>query len=407
MTTQNATPEKVTPVETQIETPPNTNGVEVASERARDVLEQCSGVRISFKWLPNSRQVDKNTLSRMVAAVDSTSDGVSSSKRLIDTKHPLIKEANQLRTQIMSYVHGTSVSLAGLTSDTIEHGVRLIHKDDLPTFDARLHEFSNQMQEMKRRLNESYEEIKESSRKRLKNLFNDSDYPTELHVGFEWEYPSVRVDSSLAELAPEVYQQQVQQAEDRLNRTVDLMVSEIAGGLCESLERLEERLSPVVMLYPGSHHGRYNELFEAVVVKSDQREDGKFDVKLTPKSGGYIQEVFTAKEWESLNPMVNDQRKKRLHGSTVENVQEAIDQFRKFSSIVGSDETLSAQLDEFEKKLGDNPQDARDRMAASQSYRQAMASMSCQLCDTATTYRDRAVSKPRRIPIESVNANTD
>lgn len=87
-----------------------------------------------------------------------------------------------------------------------EAGVRLIRRDQIDPFAARMRQFQEELEEAVSRLNEHYDQLKRTAQEKLGHLYNPVDYPESLIslFGIESDFPSVQPPDYLRQLNPEL-----------------------------------------------------------------------------------------------------------------------------------------------------------------------------------------------------------
>jgi hypothetical protein len=165
-------------------------------------------------------------------------------KKILDTKDSHLKKVTAVRSRISQYVRSLSLPFP-------EPGIRLIRQDQVEPFTEQLNHFQADLQEAVTELDAVYSELREDARERLGELYNPDDYPNSLLGMFQvhWEFPSVEPPSYLAQLNPELYQQEVQRVQARFDEAVRLAEEAFTEELAKLVSHLTERLA-------GSEDGR-------------------------------------------------------------------------------------------------------------------------------------------------------
>jgi hypothetical protein len=94
------------------------------------------------------------------------------------------------------------------------------------------------------RLDEHYEQLKDSARGQLGSLYNEADYPPSLKDLFavEWDYPNVEAPDYLRRLNPRLYQEEQERVAARFQEAVGLAEQAFVGELAKLVDHLVDRL---------------------------------------------------------------------------------------------------------------------------------------------------------------------
>jgi hypothetical protein len=126
-----------------------------------------------------------------------------------------------------------------------EPGIRLIRQDAISAFSVQLTSFQVELDDAVAQLDDHYSELRSAARQRLGRLYNPTDYPDSLRGLFavSYDFPSVDPPPYLAQLAPELYRQECQRAEERFSEAVRLAEQAFVEELAKLVAHLTERLS--------------------------------------------------------------------------------------------------------------------------------------------------------------------
>lgn len=381
--------------------PPNADGIDTtASDR---LMSLCGGCRLLFNWFGvRSKQIDANTRRQMAEAVGAGEDFGSASKRLGSSKHPAIKEANELKARIEGVWKGMTLPLAGVARErrdlSVEPGVRLIKRADIPAFRQRMEALQVEAVAVERRVNASLADIKSQDRVRLKTMFNDDDYPSSVQLSFDWGFPAVAVPSYLKEIDPVTYERERTNLRDRFERTFEVAYLELLGQFQSVVTSWVDRLGPVTRIYPPEGHGLWH-MYEAEVISADTQPDGKVVVTLKYKpqdSSEYIMQTLSPiprAEYQALNPSTVAGERRVFRDTTIEAMGEMLARFRSLGSVVSASPELTTTVAEVEKHLAQLPTISRvtEELKDSETFRrnthQLMAKVNEQLTEQVTNFR--------------------
>lgn len=159
---------------------------------AQKLMQECGAVKIAWTWFKTSIKVDNNSKTAMAAAAGTTNTGFSASKRLMDSKHPIVKEANELKHRVTSYIRGISLPVTKL-GDTAakgkkEGGTFLVRQNDLASFEEKMTAFQSELKSMESKINSSLDSIKLADQLRLESLYRATDYPAAVQLRMNY-YP--------------------------------------------------------------------------------------------------------------------------------------------------------------------------------------------------------------------------
>lgn len=231
---------------------------------------ETAAIRLRFRWPGNRRSLDAEQTRRAAGTFDADTDSVSASKKLFDTHHPAFRAATSVRTQ-------ASDLFKRRTLPYIEPGVRLLRRDDVQSFELQLGDHRDQLSEAVAELCRHRDELIDSARHRLGNLFDASDYPDDLADRFaiEWDYPSVDPPEYLRRISPHLYEAECERVRGRFTDAVAMAESAFAEELSTLVSHLAERLdspegTPKVFRDSAVTNLReFFDRFEALSIRSD------------------------------------------------------------------------------------------------------------------------------------------
>ena len=221
------------PTETELE-PTNQNVTETANE-----LRQTRGaVRVSFSWLGTQRKLSDAQTKQAADTFEASTDLVTASKKLIDTKNPTYKTLTAIKSQAAGYWRS-------MTLPYPQDGIRLIKQSDVEAFETRMRSFREQLKAAEANLQLEYDTLKNAAREKLGALFNSADYPASLEGVFDvkWEYPAVDAPNYLMTFNPELYEQEQRRIQTRFENAVVMAEDAFAERLQEMISHLIERLT--------------------------------------------------------------------------------------------------------------------------------------------------------------------
>ncbi|WP_339749674.1 hypothetical protein [uncultured Rubinisphaera sp.] len=204
------------------------------SDRLRSTM---AAARLSFTWLGVRKSLTSAQKNQAADSFGAEGKFLSAGKKLLDTSHPAFKAVTAIRGRTTAYWKGVSLPFP-------ESGIRLIRQDTIAAFDQQLAEFREDLDDAVLELNRHYDELRQTARGRLGDLFNVSDYPDSLIGMFaiEHDYPSVEPPNYLQQLSPELYEQECIRVQSRFDEAVQLAEQAFLDELTKLVEHVTDRL---------------------------------------------------------------------------------------------------------------------------------------------------------------------
>lgn len=122
--------------------------------------------------------------------------------------------------------------------------IYLIPKDSLEIVDERLNHFKERFWNKVSDFEALYEVGREEAQTVLKDLFNETDYPTDIRskFRFEWRYLTLGIPGKAHLLTPEIYEREKEKFQDLMEETRELSMIAIREGFAQVVDHLVERL---------------------------------------------------------------------------------------------------------------------------------------------------------------------
>lgn len=220
------------------ETPVDSSPAENIENTAREMRQNMGAVKLSFSWLGTQRKLSDAQTKQAADMFSASTDLVTASKRVIDTKHPAYKAVTAIKSQAAAFWRG-------ITLPYPQEGVRLIRQADVSTFEERMNDFKTQLAAAVANLQLEYETIKEKAREKLGSLYNPQDYPDTLEGVFSisWEYPPIEPPQYLLNFNPQLYAQEQSRVQQRFEDAVAMAENAFAEELSGLISHLVERLT--------------------------------------------------------------------------------------------------------------------------------------------------------------------
>ena len=209
-----------------------------ASSAAQRLRAAMAAVAIHFTWFGVRKTLNTEQKAQAADAFGAEGAYLSAGKKLIDTSHPAFKAVTALKSQIVQFWKSMSVPYP-------EPGIRLIRRDEISLFDAKLTSLRQELEEAVSNLNEHFSELKVAARRRLGRLYNPADYPETLVglFGVTWEYPNCEPPAYLRQLSPELYEEESRRVQARFEECVRLAEEAFTEEFSKLVAHLTERLS--------------------------------------------------------------------------------------------------------------------------------------------------------------------
>ncbi|MDE2101709.1 MAG: hypothetical protein KGL39_30970 [Patescibacteria group bacterium] len=208
-------------------------------KKAKQLQEQTAAVRVSFHWIGTRRALTSEQKGLAAEPFAADKAFLNASQKLLDTRHPKMLALTRIKGDVLGHWRGHTLPY-------VEDGVRLIPKDQIESFNAKMQEFHGQFGEAVAELGKSFAELKEAAKEKLGDLYSDANYPKDpsAEFGFEWSFPSVEPPAYLKTLNPSLYAQAKQQIEAKFNEAVGMAQQALTSEFAALVADLHERLTP-------------------------------------------------------------------------------------------------------------------------------------------------------------------
>ena len=234
-----------------------------------------TAARLSFTWLGVRKTLTQQQKERAADPFGAEGKFLSAGKKLLDTSHPAFRAVTAIKGRATQYWKAVSLPYA-------EPGLRLIRRDRITAFTEVMADFQEELADAVTQLNEQYEELRQSARDRLGDLFSAGDYPASLHDAFSlhYDFPSVEPPDYLRSLYPELYDQECRRMRQRFDEAVRLTEAAFTEELAKLVDHLAERLNgdddgkPKVFRDSAVENLRaFFDRFQSLNIHSDQQLD--------------------------------------------------------------------------------------------------------------------------------------
>ena len=275
---------------------------------ADQLQNRSTATRVHIKWIRMSCAVDRGTVKEFANSQSASPDLLRATKTIIDRKHPVVKALTATRNEIQSYWHGLSLPY-------VETGIRLINRDTLPGFVARMQEFKTQLAEQTAELADEFASIIATAEESLGSMFNANDYPRDVEesISCTWDFPSISPPEYLKKLDPALYEAEQRKIQSRFEESVALAENMFATDFSKLVTEMAERLTSENAKFPQrklDQITRFIERFRSLSIGSSESLD-TLVADLESLSGGVTRTAIKDDNFRSdlatkLNTMGDD-----------------------------------------------------------------------------------------------------
>ena len=209
-----------------------------ATEAGAELRASCLASKLHLKWLGVTRSLSAEQMAGLVDGSEVDSKMIRGSKRLLESGHPTMKLLGNIRNRMLA-------TWRGLTLPFVEAGTRLIPRQLVGEFEARMSLLKDELASAVDELQQEWPKLKEAAAARLGILYNCCDYPDEIEALFNvsWSYPETSVPSYLMAIDPGLYRREQQRISERFDQAVQLAEQAVTEEFSSMISHLAERLS--------------------------------------------------------------------------------------------------------------------------------------------------------------------
>ncbi len=215
-----------------------TTALPSASDFAAQLQSNTMACRIGTTKPGVRRSLNADQIAQVAEGFDAERSALSATKRLFNTREETYRAVLRVREMATTYWKQVSVPYP-------ETGVRLIRKDRLADFVAKMEVFKAEMASAAAKLQEAYPALVQAARNDLGSLFNVNDYPERIDTLFSlsWDFPSVEPPAYLRQMHPELYEQEVHRIRAQFEEAVRMTEENFADQFAQMIAHLGERLT--------------------------------------------------------------------------------------------------------------------------------------------------------------------
>ncbi|WP_028314656.1 DUF3150 domain-containing protein [Desulfatibacillum aliphaticivorans] len=196
------------------------------------IFKKACLVQFSASVWQGTRMIDP----ALMESLGQNSDWVKARKRLINPEllGPIKTAVHQARNNIQK--HALPFPITALY---------LIPKESLTMIDETLQQFKERFWAKVNEFEAHYEEAREEAKAVLGELWNETDYPSDVTAkfNFEWRFLILDVPSKSSVLPPEVYAREKEKFQSLMEETRTLAAEALAKEMGDIVHNLSERLS--------------------------------------------------------------------------------------------------------------------------------------------------------------------
>lgn len=189
---------------------------------------------VTFSAIGNRRKIDVD--------IDSEADKnwISASKKLFDAEE--LEAISSTDGEARRYIESRALP------STIKKGVYLLPTSLVKEMDEKLRAYAENRRPLVEKLVKRLDELKTAAKERLKELFDEADYPSaaQLRGAFDlrWRYLHVDSAENLQTVSREIYEREKTRAERDWAETRETIQQVLRANLSEMVNHLVDRLQP-------------------------------------------------------------------------------------------------------------------------------------------------------------------
>ncbi len=198
-------------------------------------------ISISFMWMGRVRKLTDEQQEVAAESLDAEAKSIRSSKRLFAfTKYEPLKKLSRIKGVIQKLLNVLSLPFT-------TPGVRLLRQELQPTFETRIAEERDNLQQAAAELQLLRSTMIDMDREKLGRAFNLADYPEDLstHFGVTWEYLNLNPNQDLMIVDEAVYRRESERIRTQFEAAHRKAETLMAEEMRHMLENLAGRLTDV------------------------------------------------------------------------------------------------------------------------------------------------------------------
>ncbi len=206
---------------------------------AAKLRKQTAAVRLQVAKLGTKKALSIPQRNQAAAPFAADPETISARKRLLNTKDAAYRE-------VLGCISQAKGLWRSFTIPYPEAGIRLIRKDRVAEFSARMDEIVAKLATAVTELAGVYPQLKEAAKEALGALYDADDYPATIDGRFaiQYDWPNVDPPEYLKSLNPKLYEEQLERVQARFSEAIRLTEEALAAELQKLITHLCERLTP-------------------------------------------------------------------------------------------------------------------------------------------------------------------
>jgi len=202
---------------------------------ALDLMQRTVALIVTFGALGNRKKVSTSQIE-----VEADKDWLHVSKQLIECE-----EYDAIR-----HLDGDISRWLGTRAlpSLLKRGIYLLPMAYVEETNEQLKEFQEQRNKLIGRLAKVYRAAVSEARSRLRDVFDESDYPSEARLrkaySFSWQYISFNTPASLQQISRELYEQEKAKAEAHWVEAKEVITQMLRANMLDMTDHLVEKLTP-------------------------------------------------------------------------------------------------------------------------------------------------------------------
>lgn len=201
--------------------------------------EQTCGCRLSVSAPLFMRKMRPEHVDQVANLFKAQPKSLKASRAVINRTHERI-------APILTVQAETKLFIKGRTVDYPEQGLRLVRVDRIEKLQEGFSKRKQRLSELLGELDAHWDEVKAEARERLKELYDEADYPhTPSHMfAMSLSFPEIAPDSRLQKLNPKLYEQMQAQIAARFEQAIQVAEAQAVEHVNGLLKHLVERMKP-------------------------------------------------------------------------------------------------------------------------------------------------------------------
>ena len=238
--------------------------------------KETTGCKLEVVSTSSSRKMTPEQRVKVASLFDAEVNSVSASREVINRKLPVVRNVYKVISAARAYWKAYTIKY--------EDGVRLIRTNRVTEMSKRMEAFQVDLQAAKQELKDNWDKVAEDAKKRLVDLYVESDYLFDPMDVF-WltvSYPAIEPDERIKQLAPDLYAAEKKRieakfedaaclAEEALRKEFQTLINSMVDKLSEATDENGKKK----ILKESALDGMvsFAERFKAISVSNDNELD--------------------------------------------------------------------------------------------------------------------------------------